>query len=236
MDWEQQATTDPAVIMMWWQSPYYRDALPAITPGRVKRVVIDVDQHPGKPDGFLSLIAHHVHIPDRVHRYRSMSGLGLHYWYKADITSRNALYPGVDRKGRGGYVVATYDLMRVAEVAVRLPVPFHGATSFDQEIEHPYRGDPHMWLTKQIGSTVSPAVRQAVKGVKAPDFTGHANMLTLQTYLVHLGREGHGGVPEMLKQVRSAWLNSPHASAEDPSREWDTALGAAIKKFGGEAQ
>ena len=235
MDWERSATTNLDMIRLWWTDPRsrFKEALPAICPGRVKRVVIDVDQHPDGPQGFLSLIAAGVHIPDTVPRYKSLSGLGQHYFYQGDITSRNGLYPGVDRKARGGYVVAVYDLLRVPEITVRLPVPFHGSTSFNPSTEHPYGGDAEDWLTDLSGSTVSPAVRSAVKDVKAPDFTGHDNLVMLQAYLVHLGTEGHGGVPESLEQLRAAWINSPHVSKEDPQREWVVALLKAIKKFGG---
>lgn len=237
-DWENRASTDPAVLTAWWSPPdrggYGADALPAVTPGRVKRVCIDVDRHPGKPDGYLSLVRIPVHIPDRVPCYPSLSGAGLHYWYRGTTTSKNSLYPGVDRKAIGGYVVASYDLAPVNEVTVPVPVPFHGSTRIDPDQVHPCKIPPADWLRAHAGSTPSPAVRHAVKTWEAGNFTGHENLLRLQAWLVHLGREGHGGVPEALEKARVAWLNSTHASAEDPGREWVTALTRAIGKFGGE--
>jgi hypothetical protein len=204
-DWKQRATTDLDLIRLWWAGPY-RNALPAICPGRVKRVVIDVDRHPGKPDGFLELVREAVHIPATVPRYNSLSGFGYHYFYRGVSTSRNGLYPGVDRKARGGYVVAVCNLTRVVEVKVPLPVPFHGTTRIEVDKEHPYSGDTSDWLAAMSGSTVSPHVKLGVKDViDDHHFIGHASMLRLQTYLVHLAREGHGGVPETLKQARSVF-------------------------------
>ena len=144
----------------------------------------------------------------------------------------------MDRKARGGYVVAVYDLVPTSAVKVPLPVPFHGTTRIEIDEEHPYGGDPDDWLADRSGNTPSPAVTLALQSAftEGQHFIGHANMLRLQTWLVHLGREGHGGVPEVLQKAQAAWLNSPHASEEDPRREWRVALATAITKFGGDNQ
>ena len=47
--WQAKASIEPEQIRKWWLD--HPDALPAILVGRVGRVVIDCDRHPGGSDG-----------------------------------------------------------------------------------------------------------------------------------------------------------------------------------------
>jgi hypothetical protein len=44
-------------------------------------------------------------------------------------------------------------------------------------------------------------------------------MLSKQARLVHLGREGHGGVPEALAELHEMWLSAEHGRGEDPAKD-----------------
>lgn len=101
--------------------------------------------------------------------------------------------------------------------------------------EHHWNGDTDEWLTNHTtGKTLTPAVGFAVKPfIDGEPFDGHSRMLKFQIHLVRLAAEGHNGVPEALAFARTVWLDTPHASDEDPAQEWDVALNHAIQKYGG---
>ena len=233
-DWEHLATLSPTVLRQWWErNP---DALPAVTPGRVDKTVIDVDRKPGKPDGWESLIDRRVHIPPTTFRGESVSGLGMHFWFRDLTTSVNALLPGVDRKSKGGYVVAPYRLPPVSKVKVRVPLPLQGGKVREGATGQPYSGGVAAWFAEHAGLTPSHAVQAVARrftGPQAEPFAGHQRLLEVQTHLVLLAVDGHGGVPEVLDRLATVWANTPHASEEDPIAEWNTALSGAIEKSGG---
>ncbi|WP_457098836.1 bifunctional DNA primase/polymerase [Microbacterium sp. P5_E9] len=229
--WEERATTSSEAIAAWWLFDY-PDAIPAVCPGLVHRVCVDVDEHPGKPSGFTSLVQNGIHVPPSVPRFPSASGNGVHYWYRGDLTSRNAVLPGIDRKAHGGYVIAMYDLPKPSSIRVQVPADFHGPNV--GMLEDPYDGKPSDWIVRLGGLTPSPRVRLVVTRLAAEVFDGHDNLLRAQAHLVRLGAEGHGGVPEALAEIRTMWLAVPHVSG-DPNDEWTTALAGAIKKYGGTA-
>lgn len=104
--------------------------------------------------------------------------------------------------------------------------------------ERYWSGDSELWLAAHTtGKTLSPAVARAVQPfIDGEPFDGHHRMLKFQIYLVRLAAEGHNGVPESLAFARTVWMDTPHASDEDPSQEWDVALDHAIHKYGGTTQ
>jgi hypothetical protein len=229
-DWEQQATLSAELISTWGTIDH-PGCLWATTPGRVDKTCIDVDRHPGKVDGLEVLTALGVDLKTP-HRFTSVSGNGQHAWYRGRSSSRNGLYTSVDRKSVGGYVVTPYVLPPVTEVRTRLIAAFQGRSAYD-EAQHPYDGAESDWLAARDGLTPSQAVYGVVKAVEREEFRGHQNMLSKQVRLVHLGREGHGGVPEALDQLREMWMAAEHGANEDPGVEWSVALRGAIKSYGG---
>ncbi|WP_062289813.1 bifunctional DNA primase/polymerase [Demequina phytophila] len=227
--WEERASTDIETITAWWALDY-PDAVVAIAPGPVERVCIDIDRHPGKPNGYASLVDAGVHLPASAPQRRSLSGRGVHCWFRGSVSSRNALYPGVDRKGRGGYVVAMYELPPVAEVQARLTAALHGPAPTG--VSAAYGAGIGDWLAQHAGSTPSPEVVRYVSAVPATAFSGHDWMLRAQAHLVQLAAEGHGGVPEALSVISERWHSSEHRSG-DPRTQWRDGIEGAIRKFGG---
>ena len=233
-DWENRASTSTTVIREWWFE--HPEALPAVTPGRVDKTVIDIDRKPGKANGWESLIDRAVHLPPTVFRGASISGLGLHCWFRDLSSSVSGLLPGVDRKSRGGYVVTPYLLPPTSQIKVRVPVPLQGGKVKRGATGQPYSGDLTGWFTENLGLTSSRAVQKTVArftGTNAETFAGHDLLLQVQTHLVLLAVEGHGGVPEALDLLAKVWAETPHASEEDPVKEWHTALAGAIRRSGG---
>jgi hypothetical protein len=230
-DWEQKATLSAELISTWGTLDY-PGCLWATTPGRVDKTVIDIDRHPGKVDGFEVLVALGVNLGTE-HVYPSLSGEGRHAWYRGRSSSRNALYTSVDRKSVGGYVITPYLMPAVTKVRTRLIAAFQGRSAID-ELRHPYLGSESAWLAARDALTPSKAVYALVKQVQREEFRGHQNMLAKQARLVHLGREGHGGVPEALDELREMWVGAEHSSSEDPGLEWATALRGAIRAYGGD--
>lgn len=230
-DWEQKASLSAEVISTWGTIDH-PGCLWATTPGRVDKTVIDIDRHPGKVDGMEVLVALGVNLGTE-HVYPSLSGTGRHAWYRGRSSSRNDLYTSIDRKSVGGYVITPYLLPPVTKVRTRLIAAFQGRTAID-DLHHPYAGTESAWLSSRDGLTPSKAVYAVVKHVEREEFRGHANMLRQQARLVHLGREGHGGVPEALDELREMWVAAEHGANEDPALEWATALRGAIKAYGGD--
>lgn len=101
--------------------------------------------------------------------------------------------------------------------------------------EHHWNGNTDEWLTSHTtGKTLTPAVARAVQPfIDGEPFDGHDRMIRFQVHLARLAAEGHNGVPEALAFARTVWLDTPHASDEDPAQEWDVALDHAIQKYGG---
>lgn len=103
----KSATTDPVRIDKWWNQ--YPDANPAIYPGTVGAVVLDLDVKGGR-DGKLSLFELEMeHGPlDNGAAVETPSG-GLHIYLHAKepiSSSRNKLGNGIDVRANGGYVLA----------------------------------------------------------------------------------------------------------------------------------
>lgn len=92
------ATTDEAVIRRWWKRRPDANVGVAIPAGLV---VVDIDDM----EALLRLKAEDRVLPATV---KSTTGRGLHLYYRTEAEIRNAvqLFPGVDLRGVGGYVVA----------------------------------------------------------------------------------------------------------------------------------
>ncbi len=91
------ATTDPNRIHRWWEACPAANVGLAISSGLV---VVDLDE----PAALLRLRAEDRELPATA---RSVTGRGFHLFYRTAVEIRNAvsLFPGVDLRGIGGYVV-----------------------------------------------------------------------------------------------------------------------------------
>ena len=103
--WQERATTDPQIISNTWkQSP---DAGIGIATGAASGViVIDGDHRHGGDDTLASLEREHGEIPPT---WRCLTPGGLHLYIRhpgGHVGNRVGLWPGIDLRGDGGYVVA----------------------------------------------------------------------------------------------------------------------------------
>jgi hypothetical protein len=108
--WRTKATTDPAHIERWWES--FPDAVPGIELGRAGLVVLDLDRHPGAPDGvmaFKRLRAGQDPIPPTPATKTATNGFHIYFRQpagKALGNGRGDLPGGIDIRGSGGWAVA----------------------------------------------------------------------------------------------------------------------------------
>ncbi|MFJ2544382.1 AAA family ATPase [Microbacterium sp. NPDC087589] len=100
------ATTDPQrIVDLWTDHP---GSLVGVACGASGLLVVDIDRHEGGADGFASLDAARVALPE-TWQHASLSGRGAHLVYAAPSggAAGGQPHPGVDLKGDGGYVVWT---------------------------------------------------------------------------------------------------------------------------------
>lgn len=99
------ATTETDKIIRWWGMWPHANIGVATGPGS-NLVVLDIDPRHGGDEELMRLVAENGLLPDGP-AYETGSG-GSHYWFRHPgfkITSRNAIAPGIDVKGDGGYVI-----------------------------------------------------------------------------------------------------------------------------------
>lgn len=97
-----EASINPAIIRGWWDKwPLAGIGIPAEQNGLA---FIDVDNR----ESFESEVASFVPGARSTWESVSGSGRGSHYWFRGDIrnTQSGELAPGVDTRGRGGFILA----------------------------------------------------------------------------------------------------------------------------------
>lgn len=223
-DWETNATTDEAQIKAWWDEG---DWLPAIPPGRIGKAVIDVDQHPGKPSGFESIERHKIFLPETFSR-PSVSGNGLHYWFSGEVGSVNGVFPGIDRKAQGGYVVVVYELPDPSEIIVPIPERLSGSTSESVERHRKSRIQLNEWLF-EVGAGTPDEVMWALLEGYLP--SGNEHMSKYIARVVSQAAQGHPGASVVLDGMYDKWMDVSHFSG-DPEEEFKVNVRSAIEKFG----
>jgi len=116
--WQENATTEAAQIRAWWAQ--FPSAVPAIELGRAGLVAIDLDRHPGAPDGVaafkrLTEDDHKQRRSDRplpAHPVTRTASDGFHLVFhqpsegKPLGNGRGDLPAGCDVRGAGGWIVA----------------------------------------------------------------------------------------------------------------------------------
>jgi len=100
----KDATVDPKQIKAWWK--HWPNANIGIATGRISGVVvIDIDG----PDGEKSIKELERQCGKLPKTLRAQTGKGAHLFFRSgghEYKNRTAIYPGVDIRGDGGYVVA----------------------------------------------------------------------------------------------------------------------------------
>jgi hypothetical protein len=103
--WQQQASTDPAVIRRWFEQQW-PDANVGIVTGEAL-LVLDVDGYHSGDESIEVQFEKHGR-PDTLQAI-SGSGQGTHYYFDCsgmNLRNRSNLWLGVDVRGNGGFVVA----------------------------------------------------------------------------------------------------------------------------------
>lgn len=225
MDWEANASTDPEDIRKWWSDGNW---LPAVAPGRTGHAVIDVDRHPGQPDGFKSLEDENVILRTKV-TGTSLSGNGTHFWHKHDIGSLNGVLTSVDRKAKGGYVVVPYILPDQSEITEPLPEKLAGSkTSSNVERKHKSVAELNGWL-RTVGA--GEPDDEMWKLLETFSSRGNAQMSVHVAKVVSLAAQGHPGGTFILDRMQERWLSVEHSSG-DAEEEFQVNIRSAIEKFG----
>jgi hypothetical protein len=98
----KNATTDRDQIDEWWsENPQYN---PASCPDDSGHFVVDVDPRNGGDLSLLDLELKNGGLP-QTFTVKTPSG-GQHFWFKGSAkSSTSRIAPGIDIKGRGGYVL-----------------------------------------------------------------------------------------------------------------------------------
>jgi hypothetical protein len=103
-EWQRNATTDLEIIDRWWSA--HRGANIGIATSNA--VVVDSDPRHGGDESLAELEGRYGGLPD-TWRAQTAHG-GDHFWFDpGSVVVRNSaskLGPGLDVRGRGGYVVA----------------------------------------------------------------------------------------------------------------------------------
>lgn len=224
-DWENNATTDPELIRKWWSEGNW---LPAITPGRLGLAVIDVDRHPGKPDGFKTLEDENVVLRTEV-TGTSLSGNGTHFWHRHDVGSLNGVLTSIDRKAKGGYVVVPYPLPDPTTITEPLPDKLAGSKkTIDVERKYKSVAELNSWLhTVGAGEPDDEMWRVLERYVPS----GNQHMSVQVARVVRLAALHHPGATYILDTMQERWLDAPHSSG-DPEEEFKVNVRSAIEKFG----
>jgi putative DNA primase/helicase len=227
--WPDLATNDTQQIVEWFDAGQpYEDEYVGVVPALVDTACIDLDVHEGKANGFETLKSLGLSDSAMVTGV-SRSGNGKHLWFKGTGISR-PIYAGVDRKSIRGLVRVPYLLPPVEDVYETLPKAFSVFDSPTSGVE--YLGSLVSWLDAHEGKPLSPKVKAALDNVPTP-FRGHDVMLRVQTSLIKLATEGHGGVSEALHDLMKCWVDGEHTSGTSPKSEWVVALSGAVTAFGG---
>ncbi|MCL2795849.1 MAG: AAA family ATPase [Microbacteriaceae bacterium] len=218
--WPQLATRDPETIATWF-SLDYPDAQPAIAPDRSGCVILDVDQHPDKPNGFTSLAAAGIAFGPDVPFTISRSGNGVHWWHRGSYPLLDGVLPGVDRLGRGKCSVEVNPVPHVNQVTAKLP-PLLTGGKVDLD-------------SLSSGEAATPATAKLGPGETFADLIarartcGNSDLLGVVRLWWNLAADGQPNATEALDAIRAAWLSRSHASG-DPRDEFKRALDKVLRR------
>lgn len=107
--WRDAATTDLTQLVRWWHG--FPDAVPGIELGRSRLFVVDLDRHPGGPDGVAAFKAIRGDNPIPHCPTVKTPSNGFHLYFRQPGgkplgNGRGSLPEGIDIRGDGGWTVA----------------------------------------------------------------------------------------------------------------------------------
>jgi len=141
--WQDRATTDPATISEWW-SQWPAAGVAIATGAESGVIVLDIDPRHHGDDALAELERDHGEIPS-TRRVLTANG-GVHVYLRhpgGHVGNRAAVWPGIDVRGDGGYVVAP-------------PTVLDGGRHYTWEVGHaPHEivlAEMPIWLLEQLGA------------------------------------------------------------------------------------
>mgnify|MGYP003147393946 CR=1 FL=1 len=147
----KDATVDPKQIKAWWK--HWPNANIGIATGRISGVVvIDIDG----PDGEKSLKKLQRQCEKLPKTLRAQTGKGAHLFFRSgghEYKNRTAIYPGVDIRGDGGYVVAPPS----AHIAGKR---YRWSDVEDLGKLREYTVDPPLWVRMILTPRVEPQISE----------------------------------------------------------------------------
>ena len=147
----KDATVDPKQIKAWWK--HWPNANIGIATGRISGVVvIDIDG----PDGEKSLKKLQRQCEKLPKTLRAQTGKGAHLFFRSgghEYKNRTAIYPGIDIRGDGGYVVAPPS----AHIAGKR---YRWSDVEDLGKLREYTVDPPLWVRMILTPRVEPQISE----------------------------------------------------------------------------
>ena len=147
----KDATVDPKQIKAWWK--HWPNANIGIATGRISGVVvIDIDG----PDGEKSLKKLQRQCEKLPKTLRAQTGKGAHLFFRSgghEYKNRTAIYPGIDIRGDGGYVVAPPS----AHIAGKR---YRWSDVEDLGKLREYTVDPPLWVRMFLTPRVEPQISE----------------------------------------------------------------------------
>ncbi len=207
-DWGGRATTNEALIRLWYEQ-LYRGANIGIATGSTL-IVLDVDPRHGGDDSLDHLEFRHGRLPDTVTVYTG--GHGQHYYFAHPggvVPNYVSLLPGLDIRGDGGLVIAPPSVHATGDSYV-----WDGMIGIDA----PLASAPEWLLALIAGSTArgrSAAAGAVASGYGVAILEGARNttLASMAGYLRRLGAS-----PDMLYDALAA-VNAAQCQPPLPDRE-----------------
>ncbi|MDQ0645653.1 AAA family ATPase [Microbacterium murale] len=216
------ATTDPQrIVDLWTDHP---GSLVGVACGASGLLVVDIDRHEGGADGFASLDAAAVDLPE-TWQHASLSGKGSHLVYAApEGAAGGSSLAGVDLKGAGGYIVWTGDVPASRDLFAPAP---QWTLRPARENAAPTPARVAEWITEHVGepdAKLADALA-ALPAHGAPEWSNE-NLVPLALPLVQAARWSHGGAQARERFVEryaaGQWADDAHR--RDAARAFDHAL------------
>lgn len=235
--WQGQeggTTIDPDVVKTWWllDAP---GAWIGVYAGRTGIVVVDVDKAKGDDgrDGKRNLKAAGIEIPETL-SYRTRSG-GKHHVFRApkgtELTiARDIPVPGVDIRAGNGLMVyygprlfeltgRTDELPKAPKWAVIEKTTASSGSATKREVTE--------WLQRARDGKAPKPTRKLAARI-AEHGTSHDTLLEVVNALVAEGTAGTPGVPKLLTDARTRYLEHYPKDA----RHFDNALAGSVAHYG----
>jgi len=241
---------ESSLVENWWWEGRPKQPLVGIVAEACDTplMFLDIDVKNGK-DGYESLRAAGLEIPETPIRYQSFGGNGEHIWYKAppesigkvssraNISYNGVSLQGVDNRVGNGFVVLP-DAIEIPGKDIIDLLPYAPDWLWKQSEKKEaseqtrFEGDRTDWLSaiaEHDGEEISPEVQQIINSI--PYVMDHDKVRDLQVALVREGAAGNKGAVQGLLVLRKAWLRDEF-NIDEHIADWELMLDGAIEKFG----